>query len=310
MSRNVQVGLQQELKCLVLIGRFGWLRRQEIGMFLWPRDTDTNRYQYATNLVNKLKKKGFVFTSILPMKAGTAVVLNDAGANFANENGYLDIRKGNLDEYFFETYSTMNVHITWNRPRSWMHDLYGHGLCALLMAEFAIEFDRPPLFFTENELKRRGATSNKFLLPHRDQVRYPDLLIETNELVGGKIWLGIEIEKSRKFGQKNRQNMILNLIQNNKVDGCARHNFKGVEPNLIAFAFNPIEVETTHSGSKKRINHEKNIITSTFKEMERQNVEKVKMVFIKLKIKNFGVSSYKIDFITLRNKDYSLETSN
>jgi hypothetical protein len=37
--------------------------------------------------------------------------------------------------------------------------------------------------------------------------------------------LGVEFERSRKFGHKNRENMILNLIQTNKKEGCGQTSF-------------------------------------------------------------------------------------
>ena len=57
MSRNVQKGLDQELECLQLIGRFGWLRLQEIAQFLWFYEKNINSYQYSQNLVKKLLDK-------------------------------------------------------------------------------------------------------------------------------------------------------------------------------------------------------------------------------------------------------------
>lgn len=303
MSRNVQAGLDQELQCLILIGRFGWLRLQEVSKFLWYHVNEKNAYQYTQNLIRKLIDKDLVFTHKLPQHAGTAVLLNEKGAKIVRDNGFANVKRAKLSKVHIDTSYLGDKYIIdcWIPPPTWKHDLYAHGLCAHMLNDGVLHSaDTCPKFWTESELRKLGGESNRFLFSHLDHVRFPDLMIESDYGI-----LGIEIEKSRKFGHKNRLNMILNLLQNNKIDGCARHSFGGVEPKKIAFAIFPDEFEYTKSGGRKKIDHEINIITSALSEMTRQNVDEVELFFIYLEVKNFGVTSYSVLISSIDNPVFS-----
>jgi len=109
MNRNVKLGRDQERKCLELIGRFGWLRIQEISMFQWPYDiyrsdfdidkaskTEVNKYHYAQSLVKKLVADDKVSTQKLPNHAGTVVVLKEKGAKIVRAMGYKKVKRTKL----------------------------------------------------------------------------------------------------------------------------------------------------------------------------------------------------------------------
>ncbi|MDP3087052.1 MAG: hypothetical protein Q8M99_02500 [Methylotenera sp.] len=291
MSRNVQIGLDQELKCLILVGRFGWLRLQEIALFLWFDKDRAHSYQYAQNLVKKLIDKDLVFIQKLPCHAGTAVVLKEKGAKIVRENGFPKVKRAILkihsimpmdgDDYDLET---------WIPPACWKHDLYSHGLCVLFANDENIHSrGYNPKFWTEVELRRLGGSSNRKLFNFLDEVRYPDLIVE------GEIeTLGFEIEKSRKNGELNTNNMILNLIQTNKINGVAMHSFGGVQPDKIAFAINPDECEITKSGKRKKINHELNVISAALAKMSQLGVNKIELIIFRMHIKNYGVVDYDV----------------
>lgn len=301
MSRNVQVGLEQELQCLILVGRFGWLRLQELSKFLWYYDNEKNAYQYSQNLLRKLIDKDLAFSQKLPEHAGTAIVLKEKGAKLVRDNGFPNVRRATLKkDLVLSVDGDDYISQWWIPPPSWKHDLYAHGLCVEIMHDGVLHSGHTyPKFWTESELRKLGGESNRMLFKHLDQVRFPDLMIDSDYGI-----LGIEIEKSRKFGNKNRRNMILNLIQTNKVDGYARHNFGGIQPNKIAFAVYPDEFEKTKSGRHKKINHEQNIMSSALAEMIRQNVGEIELIFIKLQIKNFGVISYSLCIEKFVNQNY------
>lgn len=277
-TTNQEIGQQNLTKALILIGRFKWLRLQEIGLFLWPYSPEKNQYQYSKHLVNLMVEKDLAFTQKMPSHAGTAVVLKEKGAKIVRENGF-DVRRAKLS-------NDENGKPFWPVPRNWKHDLMAHGFAALsqtgLDPFFLFLMRHKPKFWTESELRKSQIKSNRMIFEHLDPIRIPDLMIESDDGI-----LGIEFERSRKFGQKNRENMILNLIQTNKKEGVARHNFSGIEPAKICFAFNPDERE-----GNKSINHKLNIETSALAAMEKQGIQQLELAFILLKIKNYGV----IDF--------------
>ncbi len=275
-TTNQEIGQQNLTKALILIGRFKWLRLQEIGLFLWPDSPKKNQYQYAKHLVNLMVEKDLVFTQKMPNHAGTAVVLKEKGAKIVRENGF-DVRRAKLSK-------DQNGKPFWPVPRNWKHDLMAHGFAALSQAalEPFFSMEHKPKFWTELELRKSQIKSNRMLFEHLDPIRIPDLMIESDDGI-----LGIEFERSRKFGQKNRENMIINLVQTNKKEGVARHNFSGIEPAKICFAFNPDEKE-----GNKKINHKRNIETSALAAMEKQGIQQLEIAFILLRIKNYGVVDF------------------
>lgn len=281
---NQEKGQLTEVYTLNLIGRFKWLRMQEIALLNWYYEPDRNSYQYARNLVNRLLKKDLVFIQKLPEHAGTAVVLKEKGAKIVRANGF-DVKRTQLQRD-----KCGNEH--WVPPRTWKHDLLSVGFAIESM--YQMEFDQNckwPPFLTETELRKIGASSNRKLFEHLDIPKIPDLLIKTS---GG--YLAIEVERARKFGEKNKKSLITNLVHTNKIGGIAMHNFNGINPERVAFAFDPAEKE-----GNKKINHEKNIITSTLALMKKQGVNKLEIEMYKLKVKNFGVIGYKKEKIMLEH---------
>ena len=309
MSRNFEKGLAQEEECLVLIGRFGWLRIQEIGLFFWP-DVDkdkcddelgnsiqehvncrmlVNRYQYAQNLVRKLINKNQVLTQKLPEHAGTAVVLTEKGAKIARKY-FKYIRRARVTVNEDKTF-------TWTPPKSWKHDLLSHGLCSLIISHCKYGLENA-MFRTDHELRISDVEGNHLLMQH---VRYPDLMIEIN-YIGGRMVLGIEIEKSRKHGER-RNIMIENAVINNMNNGYSRHSFDNTNIDKIVFAYDPHEIEHTGKGKVKRINHRSNIEKAIWNQVDKLGVEAIDIYLIELEVKNFGVVGFNL---TSKSIDISL----
>jgi len=294
MNRNVKLGRDQERKCLELIGRFGWLRIQEISMFQWPYDiyrsdfdidkaskTEVNKYHYAQSLVKKLVADDKVSTQKLPNHAGTVVVLKEKGAKIVRAMGYKKVKRTKL-------IADDEGHMIWNPGPNWKHDLMIHGFTALAYVDPYFS-ENEPIFLTEKEQKQTVPENNRPLYAeHDDHIKYTDLLIEREQ----NGMLGIEFERSRKFGVKNRAPLVKNLIQTNQLNGKTIHNFNGLEPSKIAVAYNPDEKEKTKAGGYKKINHFANIYTSTVKRMRKEGIKNIEFIFFELKIKNFGVISY------------------
>lgn len=254
MSKNVQRGIDQEIQALKLIGRFKWLRLQELSLFMWPGSPEVNRYQYAQNLIKKMREKNYIFTQTMPDRAGTAVFLREKGAKIARDKG-IQCRRANLESPL---------------PRYWRHELLSHGIVAVMS---------PEDFRTEFELKKSIKEGNYLV---DKPLRIPDLIIKSD--IGT---LGVEVERAQKGGQK-RNNMVENAVDTNKTNGGPRYSFDGLNPEKIAFAFNP--VERSESGARK-INHEKNITRGLEIAAEEKGVTSFDTIFIHLTIKNFGVTS-------------------
>ena len=302
MSRNLEKGLAQEEECLILIGRFGWLRIQEIGLFFWPDiDKDkfdnelensiqahfncrmsVNRYQYAQNLVKKLISKNQVLTQKLPEHAGTAVVLTEKGAKIARKY-FKYIRRARVTVNEEKTF-------TWTPPKSWKHDLLSHGLCSLILSHGKYGLENAT-FRTDHELRISDVEGNHLLMQH---VRYPDLMIEIN-YKGERVMWGIEIEKSRKHGER-RNIMIENAVINNKNDGYSRHSFDNSNLDKIVFAYDPHEIEHTCKGKLKRVNHRSNIEKAFLNKAININAEAMDLYLIELEVKNFGVVNFNLLF--------------
>lgn len=260
MSRNITKGLEQENECLILLGRFKWLRIQELALFFWKHSPEKYRYQYAQNLIKKLISKDFVFTQSMPNHAGTAVLLKEKGAKFVRAQG-ISCHRAKVQDG------------VWLPPAKWKHELLGHGLCALLATG---------KFLTETELRKSKNESNTIV---SKDIRVPDLILESKYGT-----LGIEIERSRKAGYK-RDGMIENMVHNNKVGGGPSYSFDGMSPEKIAFAFNPLETEPTKSGGRKKIDHEKNILKGIYSLSHQGDLD---VFMIHLKVKNYGVVEYEI----------------
>ena len=306
MTGNVKIGQAQVWKCLLLIGRFEWLRLQEIALFIWknhliknlafPHYEDKNRYFYAQALVKKMVDQDLVLTQKLPDHAGTAVVLTEKGAKILREMGYKQVKGAKLI-----TDDKGDDH--WTPNPKWKHDLMVNGFTALAFVDMdflgvslndlilGIPTINEPEFLTEKEqIQIPAEYNNPILDTSSDDVKYTDLLIEHKH----HGMLGIEFEKSRKSGEK-RDPLIKSIVQTNKKNGRSLHSFNGLEPGIIAIAYDPEEKEKTASGSYKKINHFSNIYNATIKKMHADGLKEMKFMFFELKVKNFGVIGYEIN---------------
>lgn len=308
MSRNIKLGLEQEIQCLELIGRFDFLRLQEISLFLWPTDPlttnfypdeeDNNRYHYAQSLVKKLVEKDLVFTQKLPQHAGTAVVLKKAGVEIVKKMGYKKVKLAKL-------FDDDSGNQCWKPRPTWRHDLMIPGFAARAFVDplFLGMSKNRLIFKTEKEQMQVKPTFNNSVRDVSEKAtKFTDLLIE-HQAYGV---VGIEFERSRKNGEK-RNAVIENFIQTNKSDGCSTHNFDGMEPKKIAFAYNPDEMERTKAGGYKKIDHFSNIYNATVKNMKEVGLEEMHFIFYELQIKNFGVVGFKLNqFHYNKNMDPTL----
>lgn len=168
-------------KALQSIGRFGWFRPQELGIFLFGAKPHARKYAEA--LCRTLLAEGLVLARRLPKHSGTAFVLSQMGAamlKWWHDGGY----KSGKD------WGTTRAG-QWYPPASWEHDLAAIGLLAHLSAagwEICPEIDL-----------RRDV---------RDGKRPDGLAYNRND--DHSYW--IEVEASRKSGTYLKE-MVVGLIK-------------------------------------------------------------------------------------------------
>jgi hypothetical protein len=283
-AKNTKKGLDQELECLILIARFSWLRLQECVLFMWYDTDPKHGYQYAVTLFKKLQGKGLVHLQKMDEHAGTAAVLTITGAKMVRNAGFFAKKMPLLQDLYGNEY--------WEPNPFWQHDLMTTGLCALLLQDRKITESSKAMYWTEPEINKMPAISNNIL--REEEPRIPDLLITTKF----GIW-AIEMERSRKDGQKKKP-MIENAFLTNKADGVAKHSFNGVEPVLVAFAFNKDEQEfVKKTGKIRKVKHQESITAAMFYQAQLFKEEIISVPVLRMKIKNFGVVGYEYQVIDI-----------
>lgn len=286
MEKKITKNELSKLTCLVTVGRFGWLRVQEIALFLWFKSSEKSRYQYAIKLVKRLEKLGYVYLQALPEHGGTAVLLRPNGKKFALD--YLNKIGTPRKKPLLAKASSSNDYF-WEPTARWKHDLMAHGLCAhLYHGELSIPGTK---FLTELECKNSKYISTNISIEFSGERKIPDLLMKTAKGV-----LGIEVERSHKRGKKNKHPLVDVLIKTNQNDGEAPHIFHGLKPDIVVVAY-----EKSQKYKGETLNHYENIKNSVQKQAEtiEYACETVKFCTLELTIKNFGVIGYKYDEETL-----------
>lgn len=164
-----EAGRLRDIAGLTWTHRFGWLRPQELGMLLWPRNSASRKYGEA--LVRKWQRHNLVITRSLPRHAGSGIVLSQRGADFLKQNGV----PGKSGKDWGETH-----HGVWVAPRWWRHDLLAMGVLAIMHSDgYQI--------IPERQLRREC-----------ECVKFPDGLILSPD---GKTTWWVEVESARKSGK-------------------------------------------------------------------------------------------------------------
>ncbi|PLK49848.1 hypothetical protein [Uliginosibacterium sp. TH139] len=114
--------VQNDLKGLSLLHRFGWLRAPELGKLFWR--TQEHASVRANRLVRSWAERKLVLVRRLPEGAGQAVVLSEAGARLLRDYADIDAKSG---KDWGETRSA-----TWVPALTWKHDLIAAGVLAEL----------------------------------------------------------------------------------------------------------------------------------------------------------------------------------
>lgn len=183
---------------LTYIRNFGWLRTQELGRILWPK----NKFaiKYAERQTRKWLKNELVIARNLPNHNGTAYVLGEKGVRFLAENANIMAKSG-------KDWGDTNK--IWTAPIWWKHDLLANGLLALL-------YEQGYQVVPERQIRRENPGILKI----------PDgLAIKGNNV----IWL--EVESHRKSG-KFMDDMVKAIL--NIHDAPA---LSGFQPNRAVVAY-------------------------------------------------------------------------
>lgn len=151
-------------KAIRVISRFGWVRAQELGLYLYPEITTNpdSRRTMTRRAIAHLREMGFIEGRIL-IGGSEALFLTKAGCQFAAE----------LGEYSMVTVPARFA------AKDWKHDCFSRQM---LYAESAGNLDR---IVTEHQISLYEGAGR----------RRPDGLVMTM----GE-WFVVEIEHSRKSG--------------------------------------------------------------------------------------------------------------
>jgi hypothetical protein len=174
-------GHENDLKGLRLVHDHRWLRPEELGIFMWPKQKASLKSAEKIIRKWKAKKPKWIIDRPLPDGAGTAIVLSERGAAQIGAPTGKDWGDHELDE---ETGVS-----EWKPPRKWKHELYQSSLLACL-TRLGYKV------ITERAI--RSLTSRK--------KRIPDGIVTSPEF---RCWL--EVESARKTGPLHRT-MVRTLI--------------------------------------------------------------------------------------------------
>lgn len=163
--------IEKDVRGLLYVAKFGWLRTAELGKLLWPESKYSR--QIADQFLSSWIKRKLVIVRELPERHGRIFVLSKGGVNLLAEHGII------------ATTSGKNIGRTeagkWIPPSTWKHDLMAAGVLAELHKH---GYD----IYPEHEIRRRGNVE--------PGMKIPDGLAVKNDQV---IWL--EVENARKTGK-------------------------------------------------------------------------------------------------------------
>jgi hypothetical protein len=181
-TRNdIQKGLENELQALQAIHRFGWLRPQEIGRYIWPGSKHSEVYGVRIGL--KLQKSEMVISRKLPRHCGTALVLSKRGAARLREVGINAFSGKDIG---------MSVGDAWIPRKSWEHDLLCSSILILASEKFHYKNFK---FYSEREI----------INSYPSAIKVPDGFIYND--AGSALW--VEVENTKKSGHH-----IVKMVRN------------------------------------------------------------------------------------------------
>jgi hypothetical protein len=269
MSKNKERSHELKVKILTLIGRFGWLRINEIAKIVWPEAAQKNAFKYADLHLRRLEQVGYLQLEKLPEKGGTAATLLSKAIRFLRIEG-VEVTK-----------VAFNPH----QPGSeWKHDLLTSSLFALLVNDSRY-CQKDAKYMTDRECKRVRKDSTNEVLETNGKIKVPDLILQTDK------WglVAIEVERSPKSGTKNKEPLTRTLILTNTQE--APYIYGDLKPQLVLVAYD-INQKTTRQGKEAKVSHGKNIFNTVGKQLSLFYVEKIRVIAIKMVVEKHAVVYY------------------
>lgn len=207
-KKGTEIAIDNDLIGLGWINRFGWIRPQEIGYFLWP--AAQHRVKNAERIARRWIESGLCIARDLPMGSGRALVLSSRGAEFLCDRG-TEARTGkDIGEV---------VRGEWRPPASWRHDLRAAGVLARLSAKGCEVWP---------ERQLRAA--------HPGVKKIPDGIAVDSQGVG--YWL--EVERAHKSGRE--LDHLIDSIGSVSAGRAAR--LSGVQCTVPLVAVSPREIDS------------------------------------------------------------------
>lgn len=273
------VGENNKLEALKLIYKFGWLRSQEIGLFLWESGFGVNYNSYKKNaeaLVRKLVDQKLVISRKLPQNSGTALFLSKQGADSLLELGIV----ANSGKSFGRIEDGV-----WLPPQNWKHHLLSSGALGHLVRNgYGV--------ISESEIRRKYD-----LKKYPDGIFYMDYEKEEDDVIieqrSETFWL--EVESHRKTGPNMEfmvDSALRSLLENNPFNNS--NQLFGRSINRVAIAYS--NSSSDENGNK--IDHELRVTNAFQKKVNRD----LAINFLQLKMYGLGVSGIKEKTVVIKPK--------
>jgi hypothetical protein len=251
-----------EEKVFFYISKFGWLRIYDLAKIVWPKsDDENNAYRYASKIIEKLKAEGWVKSTLLKKRRGTAVNLTKSGGLQARKMG------------FHPTIARDD----WKEPDTAEHDLLTIMVYTHLVKNQGFCYYR---FLSDAEVKKARVESTNEVLDYNGNVKIPDLICYDRF---DKTLISIETECKSKTGNKNKDPLIESIIKTNtfrapyKFEG---RNNKVYQPKMVVLAYNPEQ----RAKNGKRVNNLTNVIKGLLEKLREYNLSKVNLQLIEVTV--------------------------
>lgn len=168
---------------LILIARFGWLRPKEIGIFIWPEASDSQKR--AEKWARSAAKNGLILSRKLPSIAGQCLVLAERGcAEIKN------ITDGFIPKYYIEKSGKdygKYIDGVWQPNMWWQHDLIIASTIAYIFKENNGDIN----YYTELEVRKETQGGMH---------KYPDFILGLKNKNNKFEYFWVEVENARKTG--------------------------------------------------------------------------------------------------------------
>lgn len=199
---SFEIRTQNDLDALRAIHKFGWLRAQELGLWLWPT-TSTKGHTQACRAAKSWIERGLVIARKLPEQSGFAYVLAKKGVEMLTEEG-IEARSGK------DIGSVLND--VWYPPANWKHELLAAGVLIRIARDIDVLLDgEVELLVTDAMIRRKGEKLGKI----------PDGLVVYKKKDGAVqqvVW--VEVEQSKKSSLRDVKPLAeaLSLAANSKIE--------------------------------------------------------------------------------------------